>query len=395
MSRHDLAGRAGFDASHLYRIEVGERRPSRELALKLAQVLHLDEDAMSDWLVSAGYAPMPFVTTLRPGAIRTRGGARRSSGALARPLDDASTPWARLEAIGFQETRLRRVLRAAESASEADRTEVARLLSSTFARLAETLEARVRTAVVPAAGGQHRLVGAHVMQRLLLRVIDEAAEAGVSRIVLVLAPGMEDALYTPLKEALDLAVVPALALHHCTQPAPIGLGDAILQAEKLTGGEPFAVLLPDDVVRGRVTRTPRARPLQAMMRVLAQLEPCHLVAVTPIPKSKMASHGVVRVVAKDAAPRTFQVKQLAEKPGTSHPIARDPRALGIVGRYVLQPEIMGALHRLSRTNLRPIHLTDAIEDLRQQGRPVYAVEIDANRHDLGDALERPDDLFGN
>jgi UTP-glucose-1-phosphate uridylyltransferase len=96
-------------------------------------------------------------------------------------------------------------------------------VATTFRRLIERLGAPVRTAVIPAAGGQHRLLAQHVMQGLLLRSIREAAEAGIRHVILVLAPGTGEALYSPLKAALELAVVPAITFgRYLLQPSIFG-----------------------------------------------------------------------------------------------------------------------------------------------------------------------------
>ena len=76
MSRHTLAERVGMDASHIYRIEKGGRRPSRESALALAEALGVRDVALDGWLIAAGFAPTPLLGMVR-GAVRTRGGARR------------------------------------------------------------------------------------------------------------------------------------------------------------------------------------------------------------------------------------------------------------------------------------------------------------------------------
>jgi UTP--glucose-1-phosphate uridylyltransferase len=233
------------------------------------------------------------------------------------------------------------------------------------------------------------------MQRLLLRAIREAVASGIDQIILIVAPGMTEPLYTPLQEALALAVVPSLTLHCCEQAKPEGLGDALLQAEALIDNKPFAVLLPDDIVRARIGRTVYARELRRMMEALRPLEGAHLVSVTTVPRSKMSYCGVAKVATHEVMPRVHPIVQLIEKPEMTHPICRSTQAFGIVGRYLLQPSIFGPLRALRASGQRPVHLTDALEHLRQAGEGVYAFELEATRHDVGEVLGQADALLGS
>jgi UTP--glucose-1-phosphate uridylyltransferase len=224
-------------------------------------------------------------------------------------------------------------------------------------------------------------------------VIGEAAEAGIRKIVLVLAPGSVEPLYRPIKEALDLMVVPSLEHCSCEQARPEGLGDAVLQAEALVGRGPFAVLLPDDVLREPGPRKTHATEFHRMMEAIAQLEEGQVVAVHHVPKSKMPHCGVARLAAKEVMPRIFPIEELIEKPDPSHPICRGERAYGIVGRYLLQPAIFKALRALKKKGLRPLHITAALEHLRREGQGVYAFKVEARREDIGEALDQAGELL--
>lgn len=398
LSRSDLAQRVGLNTSYIYRVETGARRPSREAALALAEALGVQGDAVNAWLEAAGYAPLPLLPRMR-GTIRTRGTVRtrgRSPGPSAEPSPVWDTGrWAQwLEAMGLKDTTLAHLLQALETAGPQERQVVTQAVASTLTRLTEQLEAPLRTAVIPAAGGQHRLFAHHVMQRLLLRAMHEAVESGLSRIVLVLPPGMEESLYMPLKAACELAIVPPLTLRYGVQAFPHGLGDAVLQAQAEVGEEPFAVLLPDDIVRARMGRSVYPQELQRMMAACRLLERPHLVSVTPVPKSKMPHCGVVRVASREVLPSIRSTLQLIEKPPPDHPICRDTRALGIVGRYLLQPSIFDVLHTLKAQGQSPVDLTEALDHLRQAGEGVYAFELAAMRQDVGEVLEQASQAFG-
>jgi UTP--glucose-1-phosphate uridylyltransferase len=368
-------------------VETGGRRPSREATLALAEALGVQGEAMNAWLEAAGYAPLPLLPRVR-GAIRTRGAVRtrgRSPGPAAEvsPVWDTAR-WAQwLEAMGLQDTTVAHLLRALETAGAQQRQAVTQAVAATFTRLIEQVEAPLRTAVIPAAGGQHRLFAPHVMQRLLLRAMREAVESGLSRIVLVLPPGMEESLYMPLKAACELAVVPPLTVRYGVQASPAGLGDAVLQAQAEIGEEPFAVLLPDDIVRQRIGRAVYTWELRRMLETFRHLDRGHLVSVTRVPKMKMSHCGVVRVAAREVLPSVHSTLQLIEKPPPTHPICRATRTFGIVGRYLLQPSIFGALRTLRDQGQSPVHLTAALDHLRQAGEGVYAFALEGKREDLG------------
>ncbi len=375
LSRDELARRIGLDASYIYRLETGARRPSREVALALAEALGIKSDELDQWLITAGYASQPLLTMVR-GAVRTRGGRRNSS----EPDDGSNTSahwgvarWAEwLEELGLREGTIRRLLQAMETAKITEQQEISRTISTAIVRAAEALESPVRTAVIPAAGGQHRFIAAHVMQRLLLRVIGEALESGISNVILVLAPGMAETTYAPMKGALSLAIAPAINLQYCEQASPDGLGAAVLQAESLVGENTFAILLPDDVVRDRVGRSTHSRELRRMIEAFKQLDAgAHLAAVTSGPKSKMLQGGIARLETKPVCPQVFPIRQLIEKPEPNHPIYRDQQAYGIVGRYLVNHSIFGPLRDLSRKGRHPVQLpvqlTDALDALRKGG----------------------------
>jgi UTP--glucose-1-phosphate uridylyltransferase len=287
-----------------------------------------------------------------------------------------------------------RLLRAMETAERREQQEVAKVISRTISRVAEVLEAPVHIAVIPAAGGQHRVVATHVMQRLLLGAISEAAESGITNIILVLPPGMKDSLYEPLKDAIALAIAPAINLESVEQAKAEGLGDAILQAEQFVGERPFAVLLPDDVVQERIGRTAYARELRRMMEASSQLDGTYLVTVAPVPKTKMSHCGVAKLGAKEILPDIHPILQLVEKPDPSHSIFRSARTYGIVGRYLLRPDIFDALRALKRKEPRSLQLTTALEQLCQAGQSIYAFDLKATRQDIGEVLDQASDLIG-
>jgi UTP--glucose-1-phosphate uridylyltransferase len=394
LSRTDLASRVGLDASYIYRLEIGTRRPTRESTLALAEALGAKGEDVNRLLMAAGYAPVPLLELVR-GRRGAAGTASRSRTAASLPDWDVSR-WAQsLESMGLQAATIGALLRAMESSPPEIRQDAARSLRAAFGNVIERLQNPVATAVIPAAGGQHRLLASQLMQRLLFGVIAEAAESGVSNFVLVLAPGTIESLYQPLKDALNISLVPRINLHCREQTKARGVGDAILEAEQSVGITPFAVLLPDDVVRERIGRAAHARQFQRMIDAFKHLRRGHLIAVTRVAKSKMSSCGIARTGRpKREQGNLLPVVDLVERPDPGHSIRRSSRARGIVGRYVLRPSIFSALHTIKDKGQQPVHLTDALELLRESGEEVWGFSLESDRHDVGEAIGQAADLMG-
>ena len=257
---------------------------------------------------------------------------------------------------------------------------------------------KVRTAVIPAAGlGTRFLPVTKSVPKELLPILDkpmlqyvveEAAEAGIERVIVVTSRGKESiAAYfqaqPDLEERLaesgatDLAgkVRAAAELAQVSfviQEQPLGLGHAVLTAEEAVAGEPFVVILPDDII----AHSPG---------VVAQMLKVHentgggVVAVEPMPWERVHNYGVV-----DATPvddRVHQIQGLVEKPTRQEA----PSNLTIVGRYILPPEIFDHLRRTPPGTNGEIQLTDALLLLLTH-HELYAYEFLGTRYDGGTPL---------
>jgi len=256
----------------------------------------------------------------------------------------------------------------------------------------------VRTVVVPAAGwGTRFLPTTKAVPKELLPIIDkpviqygleEALDSGLSRAILVNSPGktaledyfrprpdLDDFLAT--REKLELIasvaqVIDGLEISSIIQHEQLGLGHAVLIAADALGHEPFAVLLPDDVIS---SHTPALHQLLQVYNSRA----ASVLAVQRVPGERITGYGVIE--AEQVSPGLHQVKGLVEKPGPDEA----PSDLGIVGRYVLTPGILHALADTPPGALGEIQLTDAIANLLES-EPVYALEFEGARYDAGNPL---------
>ena len=251
----------------------------------------------------------------------------------------------------------------------------------------------VRKAVFPVAGLGTRLLPATksipkemltIVDRPLIQyAVDEAREAGIEQLVFVTGRGkaaLDDyfdigfELESTMRErgkGLD-ALEPSRSgfgeIVSVRQQQPLGLGHAVWCARHVVGDEPFAVLLPDDLM------VPGA--LKQMVEAYGQFGG-NVLLTEEVPHERTASYGVI--TPGDTKGRAVEVKGLVEKPQPE--VA--PSNLGVIGRYILQPEIMGVLDAQEKGAGGEIQLTDAMAKLIGT-QPFHAVSVDAVRHDCGD-----------
>lgn len=271
----------------------------------------------------------------------------------------------------------------------------------------------VRKAVIPAAGlGTRQLPTSKAVPKELLPLIDrpmlhyiveEALDAGLSQLVIVTsqgkdamanyfdpAPQIEDLLERRGETSLSTAmrrVREEAEFIFVRQHQQLGLGHAVYTARHAVGDEPFAVMLPDDVIAGG------EGPAIGELLETAAAQGASVVAVEQVPPERISSYGVVDGEDEGDA---IRVRGLVEKP----PAAEAPSDLGIVGRYVLTPEVFGAMERVTPGAGGELQLTDGIALLLEE-QPVYARRFTGTRYDAGNpmgmlrasvslALRRPD-----
>ena len=158
--------------------------------------------------------------------------------------------------------------------------------------------------------------------------------------------------------------------HYVRQKEPRGLGDAILQAEKHVGREPFLVILGDTI---NVAEPPVARQLWDAYEKLRH----PVLAVEEVRREKIPDYGIIAPGSK-VDERTLEVADLVEKP----PAERAPSNLGITGTYVLTPSVFPAIRETEPGRNGEVQPTDALRILRRT-EPVYAYRFAGRRYDIG------------
>jgi len=259
---------------------------------------------------------------------------------------------------------------------------------------------KIRKAVFPVAGlGTRVLPATKAMPKEMLTIVDkpliqyvveEAREAGIEHFVFVTGRNkgvIEDhfdrmfELDTTLaargkKAEQDILAhdqPEAGAMSFTRQQAPLGLGHAVWCARDIVGDEPFAVLLPDELV----LNTPGC--LAQMIGAAGKLgDTSNLLAVQEVPADQTHQYGICGVGPRHAHPGVFEVAGMVEKP----PKGTAPSNFSITGRYILQPEIFKILERQERGAGGEIQLTDAMIGL-SKSQKFYGVDFAGERHDCG------------
>ncbi len=258
---------------------------------------------------------------------------------------------------------------------------------------------RVRKAVFPVGGmGTRFLPATKAMPKEMLPVVDkpliqyaveEAAAAGIEHFIFVTGRG-KNAIEDHFDHALDLertlaergrtdlletvtAWMPKSGkVSYTRQQEPLGLGHAVWCARDLVEDEPFAVLLPDDLI---LSPTPCLKQMTAVHTEVGG----HVVAISEIPRDQTRRYGILDVETDNG--RVAKARGLVEKPAPE--VA--PSTLSIIGRYILHPAIFEHLDRMEKGAGDEIQLTDAIS--RTIGMvPFHGLRFDGIRYDCGDKV---------
>ncbi|MBS0366777.1 MAG: UTP--glucose-1-phosphate uridylyltransferase GalU [Proteobacteria bacterium] len=262
-----------------------------------------------------------------------------------------------------------------------------------------TVKTAIRSAVFPVAGRGTRFLPATkaspkemlpvVDKPLIQYAVEEALAAGARRLVFVTGASkraiedhfdsdqeLESMLQRQGKSDLLnqlRSVLPSYAsCIYIRQPAPLGLGHAVLCAQPAVGAEPFFVHLADDLIRSEVA-------CLGQMAEVYEAKRASVLGVEVVPHRDTDKYGIVEVEGERGA--IGRVCSIVEKPKS----AVAPSNLAVVGRYVLAPAIFEHLQRIGRGAGGEIQLTDGIASLMRE-EAVYAYRFQGKRYDCGSKL---------
>ncbi|CAM8340391.1 GalU UDP-glucose pyrophosphorylase [Candidatus Methylopumilus universalis] len=257
----------------------------------------------------------------------------------------------------------------------------------------------IKKAVFPVAGlGTRFLPATKANPKEMLPVVDkpliqyaveEAIQSGITELIFVTGRNkrsiedhfdknveLEASLIASNKNFLLESIRSIIPSHvkciYTRQSEPLGLGHAVLQAKTIINDEPFAVLLADDL-------TDADTPVLKQLILQHQKEQSSVIAIEDIPKEKTVQYGIVDV--GDSKNNLYKINSIVEKP---QPIDA-PSTLGVIGRYVFNPEIFDCLEKIKPGKGGEIQLTDAIQMLLGQ-QAIFAYLFEGKRYDCGDKL---------
>jgi len=259
---------------------------------------------------------------------------------------------------------------------------------------------KVRKVVFPVAGlGTRFLPATKAQPKEMLPLIDkpiiqygveEAMASGCDQIIMVTGRGksaIEDHFDTSyeLEKMLEergkkdlLRIVQQISdmmhIAYVRQKEALGLGHAVLMGAELVGDEPFAVILPDDVIDAPVPC------LKQMVQIYNQTG-CSVLATLVVEGQGISAYGVLDAKPVAGNNRLFEVRDLIEKPK----FEQAPSNLAIIGRYILTPAIFEMLRGIEPGSGGELQLTDGLRALLKKEK-IYGFTFEGKRHDAGDKL---------
>lgn len=257
----------------------------------------------------------------------------------------------------------------------------------------------VRKAVFPVAGlGTRFLPATKSVPKEMMTVVDkplvqyaveEAQSAGIEQFIFVTSPYktaisdhlgtsselekfLEDGGNSSLLASVRGCQLPSTAVHFLVQEKPLGLGHAVWCARKVVGDEPFAIILPDDLVLADI-------PCLSQMVAAHEKIGGNMVAVMDVPREHTKRYGVL--APGEARDGLIEINGLVEKPNPKEA----PSQLAIIGRYILQAEVFKQLGEQKSDVNGEIQLTDAMCALIG-GVPFNGFRFEGERYDCGDKI---------
>jgi UTP--glucose-1-phosphate uridylyltransferase len=243
------------------------------------------------------------------------------------------------------------------------------------------------TRFIPATKSVPKEIMTLVDRPLVQYAIDEARAAGIKEFIFVTSRGkgaLEDYFDTApqleaelrkkgkdeLLELLKSTNMDSGEIAYMRQHKPLGLGHAVWCARRLIANEPFAVILPDDVIAAD-------QPCLAQMVEAFEETQGNIVAAMEVPEESASSYGILDV--KEDMGTVVSTKGMVEKPKPGCA----PSNLAVIGRYILTPKVLQKLNRKKTGAGGEIQLTDAIADARDDGEEVYGYRFNGQRFDCG------------
>lgn len=259
---------------------------------------------------------------------------------------------------------------------------------------------KIKKAIIPIAGSGSRFLPLSrvvpkelwplVDKPVIQYIVEEAVNSGIREIIFINKPQnlLVNDYFGKQKESKKInfsrykshfqkglenlkKISKSVSFSHVFQKNPLGAAHAVLQAEKLVGKEPCAVLWADDVVESKV-------PCLLQLINSFQKHGGPQIALSRVPKESFQFYGMVK--GKKIAGRTYRIEDFVEKPRTAK---KSPSDLAIVGKYIITPEVFDRLKRTSFTLKGDVTLSTTLVEMAKHGIPVYGYEFDGKWLECG------------
>ena len=258
---------------------------------------------------------------------------------------------------------------------------------------------KIRKAVFPAAGFGTRFLPVTKSQpKEMLPIVDkpviqylveEAVASGIEEIIIVTGRGkraiedhfdysfeleytlVEKGKHSLLKEVRTISKLAKFV--YVRQPMPLGDGHAILCAKEVIGDEPFAILFGDDIVDSKVPA------LKQLINVYEKTG-SSVLALERVPEDETQNYGIIKP--SRSTGRLHRIESLVEKPSRGKAASN----LGIIGKYIVTPDIIHALEKAKPSHGGEIRLIDGFMELLKKKQTLYGLEIEGKRYDTGNKL---------
>lgn len=256
---------------------------------------------------------------------------------------------------------------------------------------------RITKAIFPAAGfGTRFLPVTKAQPKEMLPIVDkpviqylveEAVASGIKEIIIITGRGkraiedhfdysfelehnlVEKGKHSLLKEVQKISQLAKFI--YVRQPEPLGDGHAILCAKELLGNEPFAVLFGDDLVDNKI-------PALKQLINIFEKKKSPVIALEKIDKKDSDKYGIIKTKNRTQGQKIHEIDDFVEKPNPK----KAPSNLGIIGKYILTPEILTILEKIKPGKDGEIRLIQALKILKNT-QPIYGYEIQGKRYDTG------------
>lgn len=337
ISRAKLAQNTGLDPSHIYRLETGDRSPSRESVIAMAEILNIDTNETNLWLVTVGFNPLPHLN-----ALRRHEPQPRSPGRGRRPKDMDENPsfetalWANsLEAMGIDAKSIPMLAEYITRVPASQRHKYTKGIGWVINSIFESIDSPVKSAILPFDQPWLSSLADHHKQMLLMGLIEQVLDAQITNIDVILEPHDVERIFNPLVPTLRSSMLPWVKIQSHNSVDTLG---AML--ESIVGREtwPFMVVDPQFGIKYQGQRAKPENQIKETARTfygfMSRPDVVLLFGYDIVPSTYLSKWAVAEIGEEEIDLNTYWVLDSVSKPDPTDRIIRSRNPVRIVGPYI-------------------------------------------------------------